>query len=911
MHEELVLSFKDTLRKSEELFFNDVSESIKSNKIYKEGFVSKKTHRKEQASVIVEACTTFASAKKYLHLGKVCVLNFANPVNPGGGVLGGAIAQEECLCRSSTLYACISAENVFRDYYKYHRELRNNFYSDRLIYTKAVKVFKDDSIVPEMLPENEMFDVDVITCAAPYLAECGYMNPEALLQIFKCRIKNIFEAARDNSVDVIILGAFGCGAFKNPPNYVAMAFEEVIRNEKYCSDFKQIVFAIKPSKKDCPNVYEFSRRFLNFTPDTPQSGSVATETSSDCENNQHKYEVAKENTGGTRCMECRDGEHEFELYDQTGSYDFYKCKKCGEIKQECAWGEMIEVENDGEYVMLPPNKTIILYSDVLRLTIESSGKTIQFQKAVVEVGRDKNSDFLLEGKPIVARRQATFLYEKNTWFLRDNFSTNGTWLNGAKIQPGKKYQLATNDEINFAMVERVIFDKRERNAQPTGDQDSKALTFLEAGMATFAKSNHKDEISLKLIIAALSDAPLFFPVGIDLEAMLGVMDPTKLKVGDTLQPTEDVKMRILTLTSENGVEFVPMFTSNEEVNKGPSASIIRFYPQDYLPKLIQMDKPVIINPFSENSFLLSKQLITEVLLPLVQNKTKPQTDVVEQSDDKYIGKTIDGKYKVLKLIGRGGFYTTYLVENIYINKLWAMKVCDKKNRHYTPVVREGILAEPYMMQKLEHPAIPKIADIIEDEDNIFIIRDYIEGETLEDLVGISGPQPVEEVVNWIEQLCDVIGYLHSRNPAHIYRDVKPDNILLKPDGKIALIDFGIMRLYDENAEKDENNLGTRGYASPEQYGGRGQTDARSDIYSIGVTMHRLLTGFDPTMSTSLPDIRELNPQLPQHLSYMIKKCTEFDRENRYKSCMELKKDLYPDFTGYPPPRKGIFKFFKR
>ncbi len=215
------------------------------------------------------------------------------------------------------------------------------------------------------------------------------------------------------------------------------------------------------------------------------------------------------------------------------------------------------------------------------------------------------------------------------------------------------------------------------------------------------------------------------------------------------------------------------------------------------------------------------------------------------------------------------------------------------------------MTEFMLIRYLEHPAIPRIVDFINTDDYLAVVMDYIEGEMLETLVKRSGPQPVEKVVNWTEQLCDVIGYLHSRNPAHIYRDVKPANIMLKPDGKIMLIDFGITRLYDENAEKDENNVGTKGYASPEQYGDRGQTDARSDIYSIGVTMHRLLTGFDPTVSTSLPDIRELNPQLPSHLSYVIKKCTEFDRENRYKSCMELKKDLYP------PQRKGIFNFFKR
>lgn len=562
------------------------------------------------------------------------------------------------------------------------------------------------------------------------------------------------------------------------------------------------------------------------------------------------------------------------------------------------------VTENSEYVMADPNITTALYSDILRLTIESSGKTVQFQKDVVEVGRDKICDLLLEGKSTVARRQATFFYEKNMWFLRDNFSTNGTWINGAKIQPGKKYQLATNDEINFAMAERVIFNKYECNAQPVGNPDAKALAFLEAGMETFAKSDHKDEVALKLIIAALSDAPLYFPVEIDLEAMLGSVDPTKLKAGDTLQPTKDVKMRILTLTPENGAEFVPMFTSNEEVNKGPSASIIRFYPQDYLPKLVQMDKPVIINPFSENRFVLSKQLIMEVLLPLVQNKTKPQTDVVEQPADKYIGKTIDGKYEVLKLIGRGGFYTTYLVRNIHVNKTWAMKVCDKKNRHYSPAMRENILTEPYMMQKLEHPAIPKVVDIVEDEDGIYIVRDYIEGETLETIVKMNGAQPADKVVEWGKQMCNALAYLHSQNPPLIYRDMKPANVILQPDGIVKFIDFGIMRAYKPYQNSDTCCLGTKGYAAPEQFGGS-QTDARTDIFGLGMTMFRLVTGINPTEPPyEIKPICSVNPNLPKGLECIILKCIQPNPDERYQSCDELMAALQGVLT-YPSKKKGL------
>ena len=1197
--EDLIVCFEDTLEKSNYGSLKQrTARSVKSNRVYKEDFISRANHRGENATIEVYSGSTFDVARRYCSLGKVAVLNFANPENPGGGVQLGAMAQEECLCRSSNLYACISSPNVFDEYYGYHRGIRSHFYTDRLIYTKNVTVFKDDNLVPQMLPENEWFEVDVITCAAPYLAKRKHTNGVALFELFKSRIKNIFEAARDNNVDYLILGAFGCGAFKNPPLIVAEAFRRTIEEQNYFKDFKQIIFAIKPTSEYCPNLSTFLSKFDIYAPDAGErtalldeplewrlhrcpalptesrfsdnrkfsswqlenkyfgkqfsvlgdsistldgfnpkgykvfyagdncvksgvvkatdtwwdkvigffggellvnnswSGSRVTKLNDkeqlfpsgcsdertaalhinavkpdvilvylgtndwafgaktgnetrilgedsnelfdeaydrmlkklksnypeseiwcctlcethiskrpdfqfphkyagthieeyneiirdvvrcngcrlidlyhykiaydsidgshptnvgmntiatmvirsiagfdadqflDCEDGQHAYKVVEEYTGGTRYIcsrcgktehksnlppiECQEDQHEYEMCGQDGHGDYYRCRKCGKEKFVCPW-EVLTVEqdkninNENEYVMLDPNITTVLYSDILRLTIMSSGKIVQFQKDVVEVGRDKTCDLLLEGKSTVARRQATFLYEKDMWFLRDNFSTNGTWLNGAKIQPGKKYQLATNDEINFAMAERIIFDKHDYNTQPVGDPDAKALAFLEAGMATFAKSDHKDEVSLKLIIAALSDAPLYFPVEIDLEAMLGSVDPTKLKAGDTLQPSKDVKMRILTLTPESGVEFVPMFTSNEEVNKGPSASIIRFYPQDYLPKLVQMEKPVIINPFSENRFLLSKQLITEVLLPLVENKTKPQSDVVEQPVDKYIGKTVDGKYEVLKLIGRGGFYTTYLVRNIHVNKAWAMKVCDKKNRHYSPAMRENILTEPYMMQKLNHPAIPRVVDIIEDEESIYIVRDYIEGETLETIVRMYGAQPADKVIEWGKQMCSALGYLHSQNPPLIYRDMKPANVILKPDGAIKFIDFGIMRAYKPNQSSDTCCLGTKGYAAPEQFGGS-QTDARTDIFGLGMTMFRLVTGVDPIEPPyEIKPICMINPSLPKGLEYIISKCIQPNPNERYQSCDELMADLN-NYLSLPKP-KGIFnKIFKK
>lgn len=264
---ELILCFQDTMNlvNSKTLLY-ETEKTYNSNKIYYENFTSEVKKIKEKGDIIVQNNTSFAAAKMFLKYGKTAVLNFANPENPGGGVQNGAMAQEECLCRSSNLFACLSAKNVYEDFYEYHRKLHNYFYSDRLIYTSGVTVIKTDDVIPQIMEQSNWFKVDIITCAAPYLAKRKYINKTALKELFKQRIKNIFEAAIDNEIEVLILGAFGCGAFKNPPRVVAKAFHEIIEENEYDKMFKKIVFAIKSTTNNdpfnaCPNIMSFEQEF--------------------------------------------------------------------------------------------------------------------------------------------------------------------------------------------------------------------------------------------------------------------------------------------------------------------------------------------------------------------------------------------------------------------------------------------------------------------------------------------------------------------------------------------------------------------------------------------------------------------------------------------------------------------------
>lgn len=264
-----------------------------------------------------------------------------------------------------------------------------------------------------------------------------------------------------------------------------------------------------------------------------------------------------------------------------------------------------------------------------------------------------------------------------------------------------------------------------------------------------------------------------------------------------------------------------------------------------------------------------------------------------------IGTVIDNKYEILKQIGQGGMSYVYLAMDKRLNKQWAVKEIKKtSNGKNEEVIINSLLAEANLMKRLDHPALPRIVDIIDNGETIYIIMDYIEGESLDKILDEYGPQSEETVLEWAKQLCDALGYLHSQKPAIIYRDMKPANVMLKPEGNLKVIDFGIAREYKDNGLSDTTVLGTRGYAPPEQHGSR-QTDARSDIYALGMTMHHLLTGVDPRPADYLyVPVRQWNPELSEGIEEIINRCTALDPEDRYQTCDELMYDLqHPDQIG--------------
>lgn len=267
--------FEDTEKavKTVEILKKAVADSTANQKLIKETETidAGKTEYEKDAKITVSTKRSYAAAEAYKDK-KVCVLNFASASNPGGGVEKGASAQEECLCRTSTLYFSLNTKEMWDGFYGPHRRMRNPIHNDDIIYTPDVVVFKTDTDKPVRRKEEEWFKVDVISCAAPNLRNMpsnSYNSgdgdipvrptDEELYQIQFRRFKRILEVAAAMKEEVLILGAFGCGAFENNPSVVAKAAKDAV--ELYKKNFEIIEFAVfcTPDRKE--NYEAFRKAF--------------------------------------------------------------------------------------------------------------------------------------------------------------------------------------------------------------------------------------------------------------------------------------------------------------------------------------------------------------------------------------------------------------------------------------------------------------------------------------------------------------------------------------------------------------------------------------------------------------------------------------------------------------------------
>lgn len=225
-------------------------------------------------------------------------------------------------------------------------------------------------------------------------------------------------------------------------------------------------------------------------------------------------------------------------------------------------------------------------------------------------------------------------------------------------------------------------------------------------------------------------------------------------------------------------------------------------------------------------------------------------------------------YEELKLIHKSRKVKAFLVQNLDDDKIYIKK----EIKEYSKEIYENI-------KNIDSKNTPKIYEIFEMEEKLVIIEEFINGDTLQSILEKEKKLEEKRVIEYMISLCDILEEIHSLNPPIIHRDIKPSNIIISNDNVLKLIDFDIARAYKEGKNLDTTILGTKGYASPEQFGFE-QSDCRSDIYAMGVMMNVLTTGKhikEEENNTLLKDI--------------IKKCTNISKEERYNNVCELREEL--------------------
>jgi tRNA A-37 threonylcarbamoyl transferase component Bud32 len=255
------------------------------------------------------------------------------------------------------------------------------------------------------------------------------------------------------------------------------------------------------------------------------------------------------------------------------------------------------------------------------------------------------------------------------------------------------------------------------------------------------------------------------------------------------------------------------------------------------------------------------------------------------------------RYLILRLVGQGGMGAVYEARD---TRAADRRVAVKEMRQANLDPQERVIAatrfqhEAALLGSLAHPNLPHFYESFSELGHFYLVMDFIEGQTLFQLLQASGgPLPVGQVLPYAVQLCNVLAYLHQHQPPIIFRDLKPANVMITERGQLFLIDFGIARLFKVDQKQDTTLLGSPGYAAPEQHG-VSQTNPRSDLYSLGATLHHCLTARDPATRPNpfiFSSIRQDNPQVPAELEMLIQRLVAVDEQQRPASALEVREEL--------------------
>lgn len=259
-------------------------------------------------------------------------------------------------------------------------------------------------------------------------------------------------------------------------------------------------------------------------------------------------------------------------------------------------------------------------------------------------------------------------------------------------------------------------------------------------------------------------------------------------------------------------------------------------------------------------------------------------------------------YVIIRKLGDGGMGSVYLAQNKSINQYVAVKMLHPQYSN-KPLLRERFRNEAIMLSSLNHPNIVKFLNYVENDQGIFLIMEYVDGMTLEDFINKKNGLIVEEkAYPMFRQILDAFNYAHKHNIVH--RDIKPSNILLDKNNNVKILDFGIAQILSETNDSAIKGGGTASYMSPEQIHDK-PLDGRSDIYSLGVLFHQMLTGHAPydvstlspfdikqkVLQENLPPMKASYPYIPDELQAIVDKATSKSPDNRYQTCSDLRKDV--------------------
>jgi serine/threonine protein kinase len=258
---------------------------------------------------------------------------------------------------------------------------------------------------------------------------------------------------------------------------------------------------------------------------------------------------------------------------------------------------------------------------------------------------------------------------------------------------------------------------------------------------------------------------------------------------------------------------------------------------------------------------------------------------------------LQDRYLIQRVLGRGGMSSVYQARDLrFPNVTRLVAVKQLLNQSTDASTRRAVVdnfeREANLLATLDHPAIPRIFDYFSEEERSFLVMEFISGRDLESILSEGKSLlPVDKVVSWAIEICDVLQFLHTHNPPVIFRDVKPSNVMIDDHGRVRLVDFGIAKLF--SPDRKGTMIGTEGYAPPEQY--RGEAGPVSDIYALGATLHHLLTNRDPRIEPPFTwadrPLRELNPQVPESLEKVVDRALSYNLSDRYPTPAEMSSAL--------------------